>query len=181
MFFLPFFPPPLFPSFSFAPIPRPNFFPPHPFLFFILPFSFIVPPPTKFSAFSQVFRVTGSGSKKSGRISSLTESLSRDDYLFLSLSVMHEGRRSGICIYRSTKKRQQRRNSRLIENQLSTVDSVRSKQRFGKWPFDYRLVFVSSAKNPVSLLLLLRRRKIPDFRANPGRWRLHSQPRIIRE
>lgn len=132
VFFLPFFPPPLFPSFSFAPIPRPNFFPPHPFLFFILPFSFIVPPPTKFSAFSQVFRVTGSGSKKSRRISSLTESLSRDDYLFVSLSVMHEGRRSGICIYRSTKKRQQRRNSRLIENQLSTVDSVRSKQRFGK-------------------------------------------------
>lgn len=132
VFFLPFFPPPLFPSFSFAPIPRPNFFPPHPFLFFILPFSFIVPPPTKFSAFSQVFRVTGSGSKKSRRISSLTESLSRDDYLFVSLSVMHEGRRSGICIYRSTKKRQQRRNSRLIENQLSTIDSVRSKQRFGK-------------------------------------------------
>lgn len=86
VFLLPFFPTTTFSIASFAPIPRSNFFPSYPFLFFILPFSFTVSTSTKFSRF---FRVTGPGSKKPGRISSLTESLSRDDYLFVSLSVMH--------------------------------------------------------------------------------------------
>lgn len=102
-------------------------------------------------AFSHVSRVTGPGSKKPRRISSLMESLSRDDYLFVSLSVMH-GNLVFACTGRS-------KSGNLSSRFLASIERNRRLSFFedGRKIPDFR-----EAELPRRLLL-------------------HSQPRVIRE
>lgn len=149
VFLLPFFPTTTFSIASFAPIPRSNFFPSYPFLFFILPFSFTVSTSTKFSRF---FRVTGPGSKKPGRISSLTESLSRDDYLFVSLSVMHG--RDLVFAYIDRPKSGNNRYSLAQSRETSTVDSEATlRQMTVRLSSSFRFSSFEGAKSPTSAAL----------------------------